>query len=516
MKLVVDDAIPWATEAFACFGEVQLVKGRAIDRAAVQDADAVLVRTVTRIDEALLAGTHVRFVGTATAGVDHVDVAWLHAQGIAFASAAGCNATAVAEYVLTIVHVHALERDPDALRGPIAVVGLGEVGRRVTARLHALGCEVLACDPPLARRRAQGLPDHETLVELARTIPLRELDDVVQAARVLTVHVPLVAKGDDATLGMIDARRLTALPRNALVINTARGGVVDESALRGWLERAGGRAVLDVWQHEPRFDPALVVHPRVRLATPHIAGYSLEGKLRGTRMIHDALAQWLGVAPSWRGDDVLGAREPVVAPIDGSALALRTEVLRRCDPIERDRAPLRALALADASAHAEGFERLRRDYALRRELSHFELHGGAPTLAAELGALGMSIGGAPTLVLLAHGSPDPDWRAPLDVALARMRALLPGRRIELAFLDHLAPALPQLVATLVAEGTAHVRVLAAFLSPGGNHLKRDIPQLVATIARDHPATRIELVPGALGAEPEVIDALARAAARLGR
>ena len=516
MKLVVDDAIPWATEAFGGFGEVRLVKGRAIDRDAVQDADALLVRTVTRIDEALLAGSSVRFVGTATAGIDHVDVAWLRAQGIAFASASGCNATAVAEYVLTIVHVHALERDPEALRGPIGVVGLGEVGRRVTARLRSLGCEVLACDPPLARRRAHGLADDETLVELARSAPLLELDELVQRARVLTLHVPLVANGDDATLGMIDARRLAALPRGALVVNTARGGVVDESALRGWLERARGRAVLDVWQHEPRFDPALVVHPGVRLATPHIAGYSLEGKLRGTRMIHDALAKHLGVAPSWRGDDVLGAIAPIVAPIEGSALGLRTKVLRRCDPIERDRAPLRALALADASAHAEGFERLRREYELRRELSHFELQGGAPTLAAELAALGMSIGGAPTIVLLAHGSPDPDWRAPLDEALARARALLPGRRIELAFLDHLAPNLPGLVAALASEGTTHVRVIAAFLSPGGNHLKRDIPQLVTTIARDHPTTRIELVPGALGAEPELIDALARAAARLGR
>ncbi|MBC8068055.1 MAG: 4-phosphoerythronate dehydrogenase, partial [Deltaproteobacteria bacterium] len=125
MKLVVDDAIPWAEAAFGGFGELVRLPGRAIDAAACQDADALVVRTVTRVDAALLAGTSVRFVGTATAGIDHVDVAWLRTQGLEFASAAGCNATAVAEYVLTVLHLHALERDPEALHGPVGVVGLG-------------------------------------------------------------------------------------------------------------------------------------------------------------------------------------------------------------------------------------------------------------------------------------------------------------------------------------------------------------------------------------------------------
>lgn len=517
MKLVVDDAIPWAEPAFAGFGELVLAPGRTIDAALVRDADVLLVRTVTRIDAGLLAGSSVRFVGTATAGVDHVDVAWLQGAGIAFASAAGCNANAVAEYVLTILHVHALERDAALLAGPIGVVGLGQVGRRVTAKLRALGAEVLACDPPLARRRASAtIPDDEAFAELARNEPLLELDAVLPRARVMTLHVPLVARGPDATLGLVDARRLAALPFGALVLNTARGGVIDELALRGWLDRGRGRAVLDVWQHEPRFDPAMVVHPGVRLATPHIAGYSLEGKLAGTRMIHEALARWLGMPPSWSGADVLGPRTPIEAPCAVSRLAERTELLRRCDPIEADRLPLRTLALADAAAHAEGFEQMRRSYALRRELSHFELRGAAPALAAELGALGMSCAPTAALVLLAHGSPDPDWRVPLEQLRVELATLLPGRRIELAFLDHLAPSLSQAVAALAADGETLVRVLAAFLSPGGNHLKRDIPQLVALVAREHPSVRIELQPGALGAEPEPIAAMARAAARLGR
>src|SRR5262249_7300946 len=155
----------------------------------------------------------------------------------------------------------------------------------------------------------------------------------------------------------------------------------------------------------------------------------------GTSMIHDALARWSGASSAWRGDAVLGATETVEAPTTSSALAQRTMVLRSCDPIERDRAPLRALAMTDASAHAGGFEDLRRNYTLRRELSHFELHGATPELASQLAALGMAVGATPTLVLIAHGSPDPDWRAPLDDALGELRRSLPTRRIELAFLD---------------------------------------------------------------------------------
>jgi erythronate-4-phosphate dehydrogenase len=511
--IVVDDALGWATEAFAPLGRVVALAGTAIDRAALADADALVVRTVTRVDAALVAGTRVRFVGTATAGIDHVDVDALRAAGIRFASAAGSNAHAVVDYVVTALHLLALERDPSLLEGPCAIVGYGFVGRALALRLRALGMEVRVCDPPLARAVQSGALDRDDAWQrLAIDEPFFSLHDAMRGARIVTAHVPMSTSGADSTLRLIDRAALELLAPHAVVINTSRGGVVDEAALAAWLDRTGGRAVLDVWAREPEIDPSIVLHARVRLATPHIAGYSLEGKVAATAMIVRALADHLGASAVWTGAEQLGALAEIEVPPGGSPLSRTTATLRAINPIERDHAALRAVAQGP-SPRAASFEALRRHYTWRRALSHFRMDASAPQ---QLAFAGVRPPQSDAIVLVAHGSPDPDWRTPLDAVVERVRAIAPHRTIALAFLDHLTPSLADAVAALELAGHDSIRVIAAFLSPGGNHIKRDIPALVQRVAAAHPGVRLTLVPGAIGAELDVVDAIAAAAARLSR
>jgi erythronate-4-phosphate dehydrogenase len=519
VKVVVDAAVPWAREAFAGLGDVDLRPASSIDPAVVRDADALVVRTTTRVDARLLASSRVKFVGTATAGIDHVDVRWLGQRGIAFASAAGCNATAVAEYVLTALHVVALERDRELVLGPIGLVGFGQVGRRLAVRLRAIGAHVLVCDPPLAEAKQRGEAVAGPWPELVDAEPFVELPELLARSHVISLHVPLVDGGRHRTRHLIDAAALDPVRSGAVLVNTSRGSVIDEAALEAWLVD-GGVAVLDVFADEPEVRESLITPKSgVRIATPHIAGYSVEGKMRGTTMIADALARHFGATQQkWDGSSVLGRRTPITAPRRrGSPLADCTAVLRGANPIEEIDLSLRALLDQPRSVRAGLFERLRAEYVLRRELDHFTLPaaGLAGPTRTTLSALGLHTPPVrAAIVLVAHGSPDPDWGRPLERLRDRLRALVPERRVELAYLDHLTPTLPALAGELAAAGIVDVLVASAFLSPGGNHIKRDIPALVQETARAHPELQLALAPGALGSEREAIEALARAALRI--
>ncbi|MFH1024310.1 MAG: 4-phosphoerythronate dehydrogenase, partial [Planctomycetota bacterium] len=284
MLTTADRNIPFAAEAFGTFGRIRLLPGREMTRENLRDTDNLLVRSVTRVDEKLLAGTPVRFVGTATIGFDHVDTAYLARAGIAFASAQGSNANSVAEYVTTAL-LFAAGRHKLTLRDKtLGIVGVGNVGSRVDHYARLLGLRVLWNDPPLARKTND-----------PRYLPL---DKVLREADILTCHVPLTKEGPDATYHLMNAERLGALKPGALFLNTSRGPVTDGNALKELLRKkhlAG--AILDVWENEPAIDTELL-----RLAdigTPHIAGYSFDGKANGTRMLHEALAKFRGEAPGW-------------------------------------------------------------------------------------------------------------------------------------------------------------------------------------------------------------------------
>lgn len=382
MRIVADENIPYVHEAFGTLGEVVTVPGRGLRRADLAGAELLLVRSVTRVDEALLAGTPVRFVASATIGFDHIDADWLAERGIPWATAPGCNAVAAAEYVTAAV-LRAAERLGWTLAGRTAgIIGCGNVGSRVLRRLTALGLECLVNDPPRAEREgAAGFVDLDTAL----------------GADIVTCHVPLTRGGPHPTVHLLDRARLARLRPGTLLINTARGPVVDNTALLARLDAGDGcQAILDVWEGEPALDPALL--DRCLFGTPHIAGYSLEGRARGTEMIYQAVCRFLGVTPTWRAADVL---PPVPEPDIhlGAAASPQTAVaqaVRHAYDIEQDDATLRATLYQPRPARAAAFDRLRKEYPLRREFAGYTVHLPAEgaALAGPLDALGFQVAAA--------------------------------------------------------------------------------------------------------------------------
>jgi len=379
VKIVADANIPLVAEAFGPLGEVIRLPADGITPAAVADADALLVRSVTRIGPALLDGSRVRFVATATIGIDHVDTAYLASRGIGFASAQGSNARSVAEYVfsaLVVLAEHAGRRLGDLTVG---VVGVGHVGGRLARMLETVGATVLRNDPPLARRT--GDPGF---------VPLDALND----ADVVTLHVPLTRSGPDATFHMVDAAWLGRLRPGVWLINTSRGAVAETAALRD-AANAGrfGALVLDVWENEPAIDPELL--RRADLATPHIAGYSYDGKVNGTRMVLAALCDYFGLERPWDPGPLMPPPPTpriAIAAVTAPEEALGQAVLAAYD-IREDDARLRAtLALPEADRPA-AFKALRREYPVRREFSQttVALAGANPEAAGLLEALGFPV-----------------------------------------------------------------------------------------------------------------------------
>ncbi|WP_075181342.1 4-phosphoerythronate dehydrogenase PdxB [Pantoea sp. 1.19] len=371
MKILVDENMPYAPELFGRTGEVTAVPGRPIPPAALQEADGLMVRSVTRVDAALLADTPVKFVGTATAGTDHIDQAWLAAQGIGFSAAPGCNAIAVVEYVFSALLALA-ERDGFALRDrTVGIVGVGNVGARLQARLAAWGVRTLLCDPPRAARGDEG-----------EFLPLSTL---VAQADVLTFHTPLHLSGPWQSLHLADDALLRALRPHAILINACRGEVVDNAALRRVLaDRPDLRCVLDVWEPEPDLDVALLA--QVDIGTAHIAGYTLEGKARGTTQVFEAWTAFLGDAQQVALETLL---PPPTVPSVRLHGALDQPTLKRLVhlvyDVRRDDALLRQVA-----GQSGEFDRLRKQYDERREWSSLRVQCDDPASAALLTALGFS------------------------------------------------------------------------------------------------------------------------------
>ncbi len=280
MVILVDEGIPDAGTLFGGLGRLRFYAGGPPTAAALAGADALVVRSVTRVGAPLLAGTSVRFVGTASSGVDHVDCQWLRSQGIHFASAAGCNARTVAEYVLTAVLFVAARKGISLEGQTLGVIGVGRIGSIVSTWAEALGMTVLRCDPPRESAGERG--------------PWTTLSELLRGSDWVTLHTPLTTAGPYPTINLIDRVRLEQMKSGAILINTARGEVVAEEALLQALGsgRIGG-AVLDVWRGEPAVSAQLV--ERCDLATPHVAGYSRQAKRRAARMIAERLAEWSGL-----------------------------------------------------------------------------------------------------------------------------------------------------------------------------------------------------------------------------
>lgn len=361
MRIVVDENIPDAASVFGAFGDVSCLPGRRIDAAAVRTADVLIVRSVTPVDAALLAGSRVRFVGSTTAGVDHVRQEDLARLGIRFAAAPGSNADSVVDYVLAALAL-AFPRAQDIAGRRVGIVGCGAVGSRLLARLRALGIACRVFDPFIA--------------PVAEAASFAE----VLGCDVLTVHVPLTRSGPHPTWHLLGAPELARLGDDAVLINAARGGVIDSPALLAALiARPRRRAVLDVWEDEPGIDPALL--QRCLAGTAHIAGYAVDGKRRGVAMVYEALRDFLGHGAP-------GASLPALAsPPAGTIAVAATGAADWQHPVtvaydlRRDADALAAGVRARPDAVAAVFDGLRRDYPERREFSAWRVADTVPAAA---------------------------------------------------------------------------------------------------------------------------------------
>jgi erythronate-4-phosphate dehydrogenase len=364
MKIVVDQNIPLGNEAFADAGEVVRLPGRNIQRQDLDGCHALIVRSITKVNRSLLEGTPVRFVGTCTIGTDHLEIPWLEQNGIRWVSAPGCNARSVAEWVGAVLASAHLDRRIDLSKAPgSGVIGVGRVGRQVAQVLTGLVGEPLLNDPP--RALAEGPRGFASLT------------DLVQSSSIVCAHLPLTRTGDHATIGLLSRRILSNLPQGAIFLNAGRGPTAVSDDLLALLEeRPDLTMALDVFDPEPSIPPALA--RKAHFISPHVAGYSLEGKLEGTRMVREALGEFLGLSV-WKlpsGDtsplDVVKIRLPdgdAVAPDSDPWDALCALIQAAWSPLDDDERLRACLGLQDIQ-RGEEFDRLRKEYPIRREWRH--------------------------------------------------------------------------------------------------------------------------------------------------
>ncbi|WP_353141537.1 4-phosphoerythronate dehydrogenase [Acinetobacter pragensis] len=352
MKIIADENLAFTDYFFAEFGEIEHKAGRTLNHEDVQDAEALLVRSVTKVNSALIQQTALKFVGSATIGTDHLDIPALEAQGIAWSNAAGCNAQAVAEYVITAL----IKLKPELIDAneqfTLGVIGLGNVGSRLAAMAKLLGWNVIGYDPFVCREHIEQV----------------ELNELLKTADAISIHVPLTKTSLHPTFHLIDSAALSQMKPEAILINSARGPVVAEADLMDDIQKTQRKVVLDVFEHEPEISEALL--NLITLVTPHIAGYSLEGKARGTQMIYDAFCKTFEKTADKQFEtqlpvcDALFEHQPLKTVLK--------QHLHEIYDIARDDANLRA-CVKDGKVEQKAFDYLRKTYPLRRE---WAAHGG--------------------------------------------------------------------------------------------------------------------------------------------
>jgi len=353
MKIVIDDKIPYIRGVLEPFAEVLYLPGNQTTAEVVRDADALITRTRTPCSRELLEGSRVRLIATATIGFDHIDVHYCRRAGIAWINAPGCNAESVNQYLASALFSYARRRNSQLRGRTIGIVGVGQVGSRIARTSEILGLNVLLNDPP--RERAEGSAEFVSLREISR------------CADIISFHVPLNLEGPDRTWHMVDADFVAGLEQRPLLVNTCRGEVFDTGALHDALaaDRLDG-LILDCWEHEPGIDVGLL--DRADFGTPHIAGYSRDGKARGTQVSVRAVSRFfeLGI-DDWEPAGVEVPESPLIE-LDGSGQTeesiLAAAVLATYE-IEEDDAALRR--------NPDRFEQLRGDYPVRREFDSYSI-----------------------------------------------------------------------------------------------------------------------------------------------
>jgi erythronate-4-phosphate dehydrogenase len=373
MKIIADDKIPFLKGVLEPFADVVYLPGKSITRKVLADADALLIRTRTKCTEELLKGTKVSFIGTATIGFDHIDTQFCEKKGIVWTNAPGCNSSSVQQYVAAALLKIASEFRFSLKGKTLGIIGVGNVGTKVEKFASVLGMQVLLNDPPRARNEGEK--------------KFVSLDTILQESDIITLHVPLNVVGEDATWHLINEKSLKKMKKGAWFLNTSRGEVNDTAGLRKVLTSGKlGGSILDVWEHEPDIDLDLM--SGTFLSTPHIAGYSTDGKANGTSMVVNSLCKHFSFSlEGWYPDNVPEPEHPLFA-IDGvgkSEEEIIREAVNHTYNIEEDNIRLR-FAPSD-------FEKQRGDYRLRREFKAFtiSLNGGNKKVRRMLEELGFKV-----------------------------------------------------------------------------------------------------------------------------
>ena len=330
-KIIIDSDIPFIRGVFDNVAEVSYCKGNEITSDTLAEAQALIIRTRTKCDRRLLQDSKVKFIATATIGTDHIDSSWCRENGIEVASAPGCNAPGVAQYVFSSL----FKTDFDPATDTLGIIGHGNVGSIVADWANQLGIKTIICDSPKKESGENG-------VEYA------DINKLLRESDAVTLHVPLTRDGKYPTYKMIGERELEMMKDGAVIINSSRGGVIEEKYLKKFLDAGKLTAIIDVWEKEPAIDKSLLA--KTFITTPHIAGYSLEGKIRGTWMVVKAVENYLGLCGDHSGIPEIKNHE--------TGKMTRDRIERSYDPISD------SVSLKEAP---DSFESLRNHYQYRHE-----------------------------------------------------------------------------------------------------------------------------------------------------
>jgi len=374
MKIVADDKIPFLKGVLDPYSQVRYLPGSLITNNEIRDADAILIRTRTKCNKELLEGTSVKFIAAASIGYDHIDTEYCRKHNITWTNAPGCNSSSVRQYIASALLHFAKHHSFRLSNKTLGIVGVGNVGKKVDSLATTLGMNVLLNDPP--RERVEGKKDFFTLEQI-----LTESD-------IISLHVPLIKKGIDKTYHMVDKQFLQKMNPGCYIINSSRGPVVNELDLIKVVQsgRKPGGVILDVWENEPEINPELL--NLIDIGTPHIAGYSQEGKANGTAMSVRAISKFYDLGlDEWYPESIPKPDNPEIK-VDCTGKSeedIIREIIHSTYPIEKDDKKLR---------HSpEKFEALRGKYPVRREFPAFEvnLKNGNPELRKKIEALGFRV-----------------------------------------------------------------------------------------------------------------------------
>jgi len=360
MRIVADQNIPQVESAFSELGDVELLPGRKISQNHLIDCQCLLVRTVTTIDKNLLHNTPVQFIASATIGTDHVDLDYLKQQGITFSNAIGCNAEAAAEYVISGIFALSQQKNFDPFKRKAGIIGYGNVGASLLQKLRTLGIEALVCDPPKAE-------------QANKAIDYVDLETIISECDLISLHVPLSYLGDHPTHHLFNQHNLARLKHRCLFINAARGPVVDNLALKDIIgQRPDLITFLDTWENEPNVSRSLL--EQIDLATPHIAGYSVEGRLRATEMIYDAACRHFNKSKHWKMSDQLTKPRLIDKISAKHSLDFWQQLFQQHHNIWQDNLALKNTSELGNSHFAHHFDSLRKIYPDRHEYDRYILN----------------------------------------------------------------------------------------------------------------------------------------------